>query len=67
MVATGLKWTSPLYGGMNALVWWNAVQSVTTLQGLDMPWRTLESQGVALDITTCLLGTIYTASGQLKA
>lgn len=67
VVATGLKWTSPLYGGMNALVWWNAVQSVTTLQGLDMPWRTLEAQGVALDITTCLLGTIYTASGQLKA
>lgn len=67
VVATGLKWTSPLYGAMNALVWWNAMQSITTLDGLDMPWRGLQAQGVQLDVSTCLLGTIYTASGQLKA
>lgn len=66
IVATGLKWTSPLYGAMNSLVWWNAMQSVTTLQGLDMPWRVLLAHGVELDISTCLLGTIYIASGRCK-
>ena len=65
VVATGLKWTSPLYGPLNALVWWNAMQSVTTLKGMEAPWQPLLDRGVSLQLEDRVLGTIYLASGQL--
>jgi precorrin-6B methylase 2 len=65
VAATGLKWTSPLYGALNTLVWWNALQSVTTLKGLDEPWALLAAQGVDLRVETMVMDTIFVASGVL--
>lgn len=65
VAVTGLKWTSPWYGGLNALVWWNAVQSVTTLHGMDAPWKPLLDRGVQLSFDSYVMGTIYVASGTL--
>lgn len=62
---TGLKWTSPWYGGLNALVWWNAMQSVTTLHGLEAPWQPLLDRGATLSFETFVMGTIYVAYGNL--
>jgi ubiquinone/menaquinone biosynthesis C-methylase UbiE len=64
VVVTGLKWTSPLYGPLNALVWWNALQSVTTFKDLDAPWRPLLDRGVVLTVEDRLMGALYLASGQ---
>lgn len=64
LACSGLKWTSPLYPALNALVCYNALQSVTTFKGLDCPWAPLLEQGLALDIETTILGTIFVASGQ---
>lgn len=65
VAVTGLKWTSPWYGGLNALVWWNAIQSVTTLHGMDAPWRPLVERGAQLTFETFVMGTIYVASGTM--
>ena len=65
VVTTGLKWTLPLYGVLNAMVWWNAMQSVTTLKGMDAPWQPLLERGVTLALEDRVMGTIYLASGHL--
>ena len=65
VAATGLKWTSPFYGPLNTLVWFNAVQSMTTMKGLDSPWTPLVDRGVALRVETMVMGTIFVASGVL--
>ena len=65
VAAAGLKWTSPLFAGLNSLVWWNALQSVTTFDGLDAPWAPLARSGIELELESFLWGTIYLASGRL--
>jgi len=65
IAAAGLKWTSPLYVPLNALVWWNALQSVTAFGGLEAPWAPLAPHGVELELESFLWGTLYLASGQL--
>ncbi|MEY5097534.1 MAG: hypothetical protein RJA36_253 [Pseudomonadota bacterium] len=65
IAAAGLKWTSPLYAPLNSLVWWNALQSVTTLGGLDAPWAPLAQRGIELELESFLWGTLYLASGRL--
>lgn len=67
LACTGLKWTSPWYLGLNALVGFHALQSVTTLQGLDCPWAPLLARGLDLQIDTTLLGTVFVASGRVPA
>jgi len=65
VAVTGLKWTSPWYGGLNALVWWNAMQSMTTLHGLEAPWQPLVERGAVLSFESFVMGTIYVAHGTL--
>jgi len=65
VAVTGLKWTAPWLGGLNALVWWNAMQSVTTLHGMDAPWMPLVERGAQLSFDYYVMGTIYVASGTL--
>lgn len=62
LVATGLQWTHPMLAPMNALVWWNALQSTTTLSGLEAPWALLAQRGLKLERESFLMGTIYVAS-----
>lgn len=66
IAVTGLKWASPLYGPLNALVWWHALQSVTTLQGLDTPWEPLLRRGVPLEVEELFWGAIFLASGPAR-
>lgn len=65
IACTRLKWTSPYWPALNALVCYNALQSVTNLQGLDCPWAPLLERGLALEVETTVMGTIFVASGQL--
>lgn len=65
LAVCGLKWAPPLFAAFNPLVWWNAVQSVTTLGGLDAPWQGLEQRGVHLTVEPLFCGTLYLASGQM--
>jgi hypothetical protein len=50
---------------LNPLVWWNAVQSVTTLAGLDMPWAGLVLRGARLAVEPVCGGALYLASGRM--
>ena len=63
LAVSGLKWAPPLYGLLNPLVWWNAVQSVTTLAGLDVPWAGLVLRGAELTVEPLCGGALYLASG----
>lgn len=67
LACTGLKWTSPMYPWLNALVCYNALQSITSLQRLDCPWAPLLERGLTLDIETTIMGTIFVASGQMPS
>lgn len=66
LAVSGLKWAPPLYGLLNPLVWWNAVQSVTTLAGLDVPWAGLVLRGAELTVEPLCGGALYLASGRLS-
>lgn len=65
LAVSGLKWAPPLYCLLNPLVWWNAVQSVTTLAGLDMPWAGLVRRGARLTVEPLCGGALYLASGRM--
>jgi SAM-dependent methyltransferase len=65
LAVCGLKWASPWFAALNPLVWWHAAQSVTTLDGLDAPWKGLSQRGVSLTLESMLCDTIFLASGQM--
>lgn len=65
LAVCGLKWAPPLFAAFNPLVWWNAVQSVTTLNGLDAPWEGLAQRGARLTVESLCYGTLFLASGQM--
>lgn len=65
VACTGLKWTAPVHMGLNALVCFHALQSMTTLTGLDCPWKPLLDHGLKLDIQTTLMDTVFIASGSM--
>lgn len=67
LAATGLQWAPAGWGVFNGLVWLAAVHSVTTLHGLDQPWRPLADRGVELTLRTHLGNTVYVASGSVPA
>lgn len=64
IACTGLKWTSAWNPMLNALVWSNAMQSVSTLAGLDQPWEPLLQRGFDLQVEQKMMGTVFIASGQ---
>jgi SAM-dependent methyltransferase len=63
VVATGLQWAPPMYFALNTLVWMAAAHSVTTMRGLEAPWRLLAERGLALQVTQRLMGTVFMAHG----
>jgi hypothetical protein len=63
IVASGLKWTPwPL---RNLLVLGAALHSVTTLAGLDAPWRSLEPWLGEPELETMFGGMVYLARWRL--
>ncbi len=65
LAVCGLKWAPPWFAALNPLVWWNAAQSVTTLDGLDAPWAGLAQRGARLEVEPLYCGTLFLASGQI--
>ena len=65
LAVCGLKWAPPWFAALNPLVWWNAVQSVTTLDGLDAPWSGLTQRGARLSVESLFGGTLFLAHGRM--
>lgn len=65
LAVCGLKWAPPWFAALNPLVWWNAVQSVTTLDGLDTPWAGLAQRGARLTVESLFGGTLFLACGRM--
>ena len=64
VVASGLKWATPwLMRPVNLLVLPAALRSVTSLEGMDQPWRLLQEQLGRMNVESRLGGTAYVASG----
>jgi len=64
VVASGLKWAVPrLMWPVNLLVLPAALRSVTSLDGMDQPWRLLQDQLGRMHVESTLLGGAYVASG----
>jgi ubiquinone/menaquinone biosynthesis C-methylase UbiE len=64
VVASGLKWAAPsLMRPLNLLVLPAALRSVTSLDGMDQPWRLLQEQLGRMNVESRLLGGAYIASG----
>jgi len=64
VVASGLKWAAPwLMRPINLLVLPAALRSVTSLEGMDQPWRLLQDQLGQMNVESRLRGAAYIASG----
>lgn len=64
VVASGLKWAAPwLLRPVNLFVLPAALRSVTSLDGMDQPWRLLQDQLGYVNVESRLRGGAYIASG----
>jgi len=64
VVAAGLKWAGPgLLRPLNLLVLPAAMYSVTSLDGMDQPWRLLADRVGRMRVEPKLFGAAYVASG----
>ena len=64
VVASGLKWAAPwLMQPVNLFVLPAALRSVTSLDGMDQPWRLLQDQLGQMRVESRLLGGAYIARG----
>lgn len=62
VVATGLQWSVPWDWLSNSFVWMAALYSVSSLEGLEQPWRLLAQALGPMEVTR--MGGIYIASGK---
>jgi SAM-dependent methyltransferase len=64
VVASGLKWAAPWpMRPVNLFVLPAALRSVTSLDGMDRPWRLLQDQLGHMNVESRLFGATYIASG----
>jgi len=64
VVASGLKWAAPwLMRPINLLVLPAALRSLTSLDGMDQPWRLPQDQHGQMTVESRLRGGAYIASG----
>jgi ubiquinone/menaquinone biosynthesis C-methylase UbiE len=66
IVAAGLKWAPRRAMPLNFFVWYAALRSTSTLEGLSRPWDRLEEQVGDLQIEEMLGGTVYVAAGAVS-
>ena len=66
VVASGLKWASPLLWPVNLLVLPAALNSVTSTEGLAAPWDRLSEHLDPFDVESVYFGGAYLARGVLK-
>lgn len=67
IVACGLQWTRSWAWPLNALVLGAALHSVSSLAGLDAPWRPLTDRLDNPRVDGLLAGAVYLASGALRS
>jgi len=67
VVAAGLQWAPPWMLPTNLFVLGAALYSVTSMEGLAQPWTMLAKRLLDLQLITRGLGSIYIASGRVKA
>jgi SAM-dependent methyltransferase len=65
VVASGLRWAPRWALAVNAAIYVAARRSVTTLDGLDEPWRELAARLGPMRVRTLWLGAIYLAVGSV--
>jgi len=63
-VASGLRWAPRWALAVNAGVYLAARRSITTLAGLEGPWRELERQLGPMHSTSRLFSAVYIAHGK---
>ena len=63
VVASGIKWAAPWNWFTNFFVLPAALHSVSSLDGLEQPWRQLAWHLSELDLQTWLNDGVYIASG----
>ena len=66
VVASGLKWASPLLWPVNLLVLPAALHSVTSTEGLAEPWDRLSPHLDGFEVESAYFGGTYLASGLRK-
>lgn len=66
VVASGLRWAPRWALAVNAGVYLAARRSITTLAGLEQPWRELERQLGPMCCTSRLFSAVYIAHGERK-
>ncbi len=66
VVATGLKWSGPLFNPVNLGVLLAARHSVSTLEGLSRPWDRLAGQLGELQLRTRVLGAVFLVRGCVR-
>lgn len=65
VVATGLQWAPAWAWATNAWVWSAALYSVSSLRGLEAPWRLLAAVLPGLRVEPVWQGAVYVAHGQV--
>ncbi len=65
VVAAGLQWAPPWVVPVNAFVLGAALYSVSSLRGLEQPWKLLGARLADLQVRTLAAGGIYVASGRV--
>lgn len=66
IVAAGLKWAPRRAMPLNFFVWYAALRSISTLEGLSRPWDRLAESVDDLQIEEMLGGTVYVAAGNVR-
>jgi len=67
VVACGLQWAAPWAWPLNLFVLGAALHSVTSMRGLERPWSLLAQHLDGLHIEPMLGGSLYIASGSMRA
>ncbi len=66
IVAAGLKWAPRRAMPLNFFVWYAALRSTSTLEGLGRPWDRLTELVGDLQVEEMLAGTVYLATGSAR-
>ncbi|HYL60024.1 MAG TPA: methyltransferase domain-containing protein [Candidatus Acidoferrales bacterium] len=66
IVAAGLKWAPRRAMPLNFFVWFAALRSISTLEGLSRPWDRLAELVDDLVVEEMLGGTVYVAAGTAR-
>ena len=67
VVACGLQWATPWAWPLNLFVLGAALHSVSSMRGLERPWSLLARHLDRLHVDSMMGGSLYIASGSIRA